>query len=561
MMTCRHRKKTFLCSEMTMQDIRRFHEAFYSTNNKIIQDTFLLKYTSQKDPSRKRSSDKKGPPKNITISYFMKTKKQGVVQVCGKFFLSILGVSKARVQRVCKTHLQTGTSPKENRGGDTISKKYVSRRMSVRTYIQSLHCIESHYTREKSVRQYLPSDYTVRKLWKAYNDGMVEDLQVKYHYFWNIFMSDFNIGFNMPATDACSECLRIKSLITSETDNRKKNELMTKYRVHTLKANAFYEFLGSQTDGIFKFSFDCQKNLVLPKLPDQAAYYSRQLYLYNMTLCEGHSKNKLNPDTVHIFAWTENQRLKGSNEIASIVHYFLCNKDLSGYDTVQLYCDGCPGQNKNLTLLGMLAKWLQTQAPPNVKCVEIIFPVVGHSYLPPDRVFGQIERVLRKKATIITPQQYKDILAQFGNVKDVGTEVPVYNWKQSVSETVKAPSQLHFQFAPSKRITLKRTKNNTVVLKGEPNYRVDIGQFKLFVKKGKSLTCINPEVLPTKVPVKPAKLKDVEKLIRKHFGDEWEQDDTLVFYKNVLSQDCVELEDNEEDEAVNYPDESEDMKI
>ncbi|KAJ8886497.1 hypothetical protein PR048_012708 [Dryococelus australis] len=53
---------------------------------------------------------------------------------------------------------------------------------------------------------------------------------------------------------------------------------------------------------------------------------------------------------------------------------------------------------------------------------------------------------------------------------------------------IKAPGQLHFQFAPSKRVVLTNTKNSTIVIKGEVNNRVDIGTSKPFVKIGKWIT-------------------------------------------------------------------------
>lgn len=63
--------------------------------------------------------------------------------------------------------------------------------------------------------------------------------------------------------------------------------------------------------------------------------------------------------------------------------------------------------------MGMLMKWFQTD-PQHIKKLEVIFPVVGHSYLPPDRVFGNIEKVVRKRNTLVTPDEYYEI---FGKLK------------------------------------------------------------------------------------------------------------------------------------------------
>jgi hypothetical protein len=166
--------------------------------------------------------------------------------------------------------------------------------------------------------------------------------------------------------------------------------------------------------------FDCQKNQVLPKIPDQVAYYSRQLYIYNFTIVHCNEHNKLDKDSVFIYNWTEDQRPKGSNEIASAVHFCLTGLDNTNIDTVRLVTDGCGGQNKNSIMIGMVSTWFTCSAPSNVKSVQLIFPVTGHSYLPPDRVFGNIEKAIKRKETVVEPQEYRQVFESFGSVRALG---------------------------------------------------------------------------------------------------------------------------------------------
>lgn len=50
---------------------------------------------------------------------------------------------------------------------------------------------------------------------------------------------------------------------------------------------------------------------------------------------------------------------------------------------------------ENTIMLAMLSKWL-TEAPQNIKQIELVFLlVVGHSYIPPDRVFAKEKEVRR----------------------------------------------------------------------------------------------------------------------------------------------------------------------
>lgn len=478
----------------------------------------------------------------------MKT-RAGCVQVCSKTFISILGISRDRIQRVCRMHLATGQSPKEKRGGDRRTKIYSDRRDAVTTFISKLKPVESHYSREKSTRHYLPSDCSIKKLWRLYNNEIVPDLKVKYHFFRDIFVHKFNISFRHPATDVCSECIRLKRQISSSTGS-KKNALIACYRVHKLKAKAFYGLIKKEDPSTLVLSFDCQKNLVLPKIPDQSTYYSRQLYQFNFTICQGHSKAQQTKDRVTIYTWCENESKKGSNEIASAIYDTLSNATLDNMSLIRLFADGCPGQNKNSTVVGMLAQWFSSKAPRNIKSIEIIFPIVGHSFLPPDRIFGRIEKIVRKKDTIITPAEYTTIFSEFGVVKRLSSDVPVFDWKAAVASVFKSPGQWHFKFSPSKRIILSKTKSRKgVLLRGEVPYHSDLCMPKSVLKKGKFIHQVIPTRLETGVPVKELKLRDVDNLLGKHFGIDWRSIEELGFYRNVLDNQMVQHCETTQDEA------------
>lgn len=247
-------------------------------------------------PKRQRSR-KGGPKKDIQIKYYMPSYRQAsrsttLKQVCQKMFISILCVSKTKVQRICKNHFKTGRPPTDKRGGDTRSMKFTAKKAAVKQFIESLVPLESHYCRDRSTRQYLASDLTTKKLWRMYNGMNDIHLHVKYDYFRNIFVTDYNIGFGTPTTDACSRCIQLKEKIKTSYDNQEKQTLITELRIHKLRAMAFYTILKEENEGELTMSFDCQKNMEIPKIPDQSAYYSRQLYNYNFTTCVGSSKTK-----------------------------------------------------------------------------------------------------------------------------------------------------------------------------------------------------------------------------------------------------------------------------
>ena len=70
---------------------------------------------------------------------------------------------------------------------------------------------------------------------------------------------------------------------------------------------------------------------VLPKVPDQQAYYSRQMYVYNMTVVRGPSGDKLDKDHVSVYTWTENQYKKDSSVCVSVVYDALRKLQLNRY--------------------------------------------------------------------------------------------------------------------------------------------------------------------------------------------------------------------------------------
>lgn len=272
--------------------------------------------------------------------------------VCRAAFLSIIQEKRDRVNRLCQKFLESGTTPKETRGGDRKTLKYQPRREAVKEFIKTFRPIQSHYTRGKHTkRQYLPSELNTRKLWTLYNEKYeAEDLSVKYEYFRTVFNECFNISFDSPYSDKCSTCCSFENKINLEKDKKKRDTLKFYLKHHKKRADTFYGKLRLEVENSLTLCYDCQKNLVLPKVPDQAAYYSRQLYLYNFTICQGSSLSAQNKDNTFSYVWTENEFSKGCNQIASALHHRLCNTNLNDLSVIRLFSDGCGGQNKNRSL-------------------------------------------------------------------------------------------------------------------------------------------------------------------------------------------------------------------
>lgn len=556
---CRHgSNKTFKCSTIKIQDVSSMHRNFYKLSKKVDQDNYILNYCRLKQCERTRLKTGARGPKNMSVDYYIAIKNpQKVVRLCKKAFTEILKIGKDRITGVLqRSFKEEGCLAKENRGGDRRKMRFLERHNKVQAFIESLQAVETHYCRSKSsVRLYLPPDLNIKKLWRMYNDGLSEipELKVKESFFRKVFNTKYNVGFGSPMKDTCSRCSELTRKIQTASSDQEKQKFIAEKRLHSLKAKAFYDLLRNEEDHVLIASFDCQKNNALPKLPDQAAYFSRQINLFNFTAVVGSSKSPLN--NVHIYYWNETDNAKASNQIATAVFHLLTNLDIPQNKTViRLFADGCGGQNKNSAVIGMCSKWLMSNAPPQIKEINIIFPMVGHSFLPPDRVFAKIEKEIKTMSVISDPHSYVEIFKKHGSVYYLTQDIDVLDWKEEVSKTFKPPGNWHFKFNLTKRFILKRGRQN-VSIQGEENYKHEFCVPKYVTKKGMSCSQIEPSVIPKGNKINSAKIKDVVALLTKHYGEDWRNIPSLHIYKNVeetndsfmsnADMPCVPLEESE----------------
>lgn len=528
---CGHKTSAFQCTLLTMAETKDFHSKFYQVKQKVYQDNFILKYCKTIPVKRKRPKNSTHRGKLFQAQFYVLSQQKKLVPVCKSSFMAILGITRRRIDTVAKNYFKTSIPAKENRGGDRKLEKYQSKRESVKNFINKFKANEVHYCRGQNARCYLNSSLNIKKMWTMYQNDNKEQ-PVKQSYFRHIFNTQYNLGFGTPRTDVCSTCLQLTEKIKSCVVEATKITLMTEKRLHKMKAQAYFNLLREAEDGVEIFSFDCQKNQVLPKVPDQQAYYSRQFYIYNFTVVRGTSKSKLNPSTVTGFCWTENEYSKGSNEIASCIYHMLNISDFTNIHTIRLMCDGCGGQNKNTTLIAMLSYWLSKQTL--ITKIEIIFPVRGHSFIPPDRVFGHIERDIRRMEIILEPEEYLNIFSRYETVLKVGTDVEIQDWRNETSNFIKPPGQWHFAFSKMKRMNLTKNTKGIVLVRGEMAYRSDIGMGKPITKRGKTFLNMNPTTIVKKNCVNENKKVDVNNLLISHYGEEWKNDPRLKFYKLVL---------------------------
>lgn len=180
-----------------------------------------------------------------------------------------------------------------------------------------------------------------------------------------------------------------------------------------------------------------------------------------------------------------------------------------------------------------------SRCPQSLDKMEYIFPIVGHSFLPSDRVFARIEKEVRRREIIISPDDYTTIFSHFGTVVSLAGKV--FDWKETVQKTLRPPAQWHFQFNPCKRFCFKRNPKKTdVLIRGEVHYKTELGQHLSVCKKGKSVgTMLLPTAVEIGINLPPLKVRDVSYLLVKHFGDDWGNLQSLEYYKNILEAEVL----------------------
>lgn len=228
---------------------------------------------------------------------------------------SFVFVGQKRVLNIAHHFMETGAVKKENQGGSRISFVGESVTNSIISYIQSFYVRSSHYMRNKSCRQYLAAELTVRKMWRLWKSQRLESkLPIcSYQKYYHIFSQKFNIGFGTPAVDICSACVNFKNKIKGGQDV---TENQTILKLHTLRAKKFCMFMeeSRKSRDSLTVAFDMQQNQPLPHINIGETYYSRQLWFYNLAFVIHNSKRNQCRQNVRFYTWVGNRQWKGERQ-------------------------------------------------------------------------------------------------------------------------------------------------------------------------------------------------------------------------------------------------------
>ena len=319
-------------------------------------------------------------------------------QVCLSAFVSLYGVTHARVRRLAVASLDMTSAPKDKRGKHANRPKKITSavRQQIDEHIRSFPAMKSHYSRNKASRRhkYLSPLLSITKMHELYLEkyepGATRPL-VSYGYYRQYFNHNFNISFGYPRTDTCSTCDQFEIQLRIE-DDATKALIVQQKDIHLRKAEWFYNSLRSDTrlakdsDHVACITFDFEQNFPLPSIPVGEVFYMHQLWLYVFGI------HNCGSNDVHMYCWPETVAGRGSDEVVSCLLHYL-NTLPENITTLNLYSDGCGGQNKNSNVMRFLFSLVQ---PGRFHEIQHHFPVRGHSFLPNDRDFGCTEARKRK---------------------------------------------------------------------------------------------------------------------------------------------------------------------
>lgn len=326
-------------------------------------------------------------------------------QVCKVGLMRTLQISEGRIT-VALTKMQED-SYADIRGLNSGGRNAlpVAKKEEVCSHISSFPKYVSHYTRNQTDSKYLNANLSLAKLYRLYKEKFPSD-PVSESFYKKVFYQDFNLRFKTPKKDTCNKCdtfiakiktadqLLLEMLKEWHNNHLEQAELLQLQMKSDLKEAKTNPNLESAT-------YDIQKILQVPRLSSNKVYYKRQLNLYNLGIHVGSTGKGL----FHL--WHELEASKGTQEVGSCLKKFIESVTRKG---LRLWSDCCGGQNRSIRLILMIIHALQQH--PTLESISMRYLETGHTFLPNDSEFGDVECALKRYEKVCTDVAYMKIMEE-----------------------------------------------------------------------------------------------------------------------------------------------------
>ena len=404
--SCTHR-----CSEkLNSDELERIFKSFYKLKNHDVQNKYLFGLI-RKIPVHRRTG-KGTKNRTLTLSYHVRLSDGKEVQVCKKTYCDVHAIGKKRVEILAKKLVHGDLIAFDQRGKHGNRPHSIPNEIKdkIRVHIASFPRRQSHYSRcDNSKREYLPENLSISRMYALYLQKYEPDVnehQVKEWIYRKIFNEEFNLSFGYPRSDTCETCDLLNIAIKSSKSDSERGKHQEELVEHHEKAGQGYRGLRVDTDASKKvnthalITFDLMQNLPVPTLTHGSMFYLRQLWVYNFGI------HNTTSSSVSMYMWNESVAGRGADEICSCLQQYIQQLP-SKIQRLTCYSDSCFGQNKNFQMICFLNQLTLKR----FKQIDHKFLVRGHTYLPNDRDFAQIEK--RKGTAIVhVPTDWETVVRE-----------------------------------------------------------------------------------------------------------------------------------------------------
>lgn len=411
------------CATNILDEVRKnIHESFWKTKTDWKQRRQFLAQSVDVVPIQRRRPRSGSQNNRRQHNYIYNLLDNGIKKkVCKKFFLTTLSISEKMIRNAVQKCL-------ENSAGLVETNQVSNHKLDdmavglVREHITLFPKIDSHYSRNKSDRQYLNPQLSITAMYKLYKEWCIEKQVekkhiVKEHKYREIFSTEFNLHFKPPSIDTCDTCDHLENLKRNVlNDPEAKEEVERTLKEHIEESNRRYKLKKEDKDnlkvaqGEVVAMMDLQKCLPTPFLSNSKTFYLRQLWTFNLTIyCDTLKKS-------YCFLWDETIAKRGGNEIASCILKFIKLLPLS-IKEVTIWSDNCSGQNRNFQLFCMLLWAVQNT---HVTVIQQKYLLKGHTHNEADTVHARIEKKKKQLPTmsISVPHEWAQFIRTIPSLTD-----------------------------------------------------------------------------------------------------------------------------------------------
>ncbi|CAH0547290.1 unnamed protein product [Brassicogethes aeneus] len=366
------------CIEISDEIRQDIFNAFTGLGDLAKQREFLVRHV--KVLPKKRSTTINSDSRRKNSRLYVLTANNNQIMVCKKFFFNTLSIPERAFRAAFSKITATGTIEKKMRGGRqrsvAIKNKKRENRKEIEAHIDRYPRVRTRIQKNTNI----PSFTTYRRIFKAKN-----------------------LSFLRPKKDQCSLCLSFR-----EGGVSIKEDLKDKYEKHILekqlvrqKKSESKEKAKTNSD-ILCAVFDLQQVIYLPISKESAIFYKSRMSVFNFTFYNVATRE------CYCFVWDETNGKRGSTEIATCLFKAIGQYVGKGVHTIELFCDGCYGQNKNSVVASIL---LYSLAKYNtIKDISLKFFETNHVQNEGDSAHSAIGYALAHSGDLFVPSQLYPVI-------------------------------------------------------------------------------------------------------------------------------------------------------